>query len=277
METGARAAALGGYTAVLAMPNTEPAIDCAATAQEVLALGRSAPAEVAVAGAITVGRAGKALAPMGELAGLGVRIFTDDGSGVQDGGLMRRALDYAKGLGVTLAQHCEDESLAAGGAMHEGSWSSRLGLPGHPRRGRGGHGRPRHPARAAHRRPGALPAPLDRRIGGPRPVGQGRGAAGHRRGRSPPHGADPRRGGGLRPGVQGEPAATHRRRRGGGRRRAVRRHHRRRGDRSRPPCAGVQGRAVRPGTARDARPRRRRSRSPGRSCRRGWAPSGSSR
>jgi dihydroorotase len=132
VETGARAAALGGYTAVLAMPNTEPAIDCAATAQEVLALGRSAPAEVAVAGAITVGRAGKALAPMGELAGLGVRIFTDDGSGVQDGGLMRRALDYAKGLGVTLAQHCEDESLAGGGAMHEGSWSSRLGLPGTP-------------------------------------------------------------------------------------------------------------------------------------------------
>ena len=132
VESGARAAALGGYTAVLAMPNTEPAIDCAATAQEVLALGRSAVAEVAVAGAITVGRAGKALAPMGELAGLGVRIFTDDGSGVQDGGLMRRALDYAKGLGVTLAQHCEDESLAAGGAMHEGSWSSRLGLPGTP-------------------------------------------------------------------------------------------------------------------------------------------------
>ncbi len=132
VETGARAAALGGYTAVLAMPNTEPAIDCAATAQEVLALGRSAPAEVAVAGAITVGRAGKALAPMGELAGLGVHIFTDDGSGVQDGGLMRRALDYAKGLDVTLAQHCEDESLAGGGAMHEGSWSSRLGLPGIP-------------------------------------------------------------------------------------------------------------------------------------------------
>jgi dihydroorotase len=132
IETGARAAALGGYTAVLAMPNTEPPIDCAGTAREVLALGRSAPAEVAVAGAITVGRAGKALAPMGELAGLGVRIFTDDGSGVQDGGLMRRALDYARGLGVTLAQHCEDESLAGGGAMHEGCWSSRLGLPGIP-------------------------------------------------------------------------------------------------------------------------------------------------
>ncbi len=132
VESGARAAALGGYTAVVAMPNTEPAIDSAGVARQVLELGRGAPAEVAVAGAITVGRAGQALAPMGELADLGVRLFTDDGAGVQDGGLMRRALDYAKGLGVTLAQHCEDDCLAQGGAMHEGSWSSRLGLPGMP-------------------------------------------------------------------------------------------------------------------------------------------------
>ncbi len=132
VETGARAAALGGFTAIVAMPNTEPAIDSAGVAREVLELGRPATAEVAVAGAITVGRAGKALAPMGELADLGVTLFTDDGAGVQDGGLMRRAFDYAKGLGVTLAQHCEDSCLAAGGCMHEGSWSSRLGLPGMP-------------------------------------------------------------------------------------------------------------------------------------------------
>jgi dihydroorotase len=132
VETGARAAALGGYTAIVAMPNTEPAIDSAGVAQEVLALGRHALAEVAVAGAITVGRSGKALAPLGELAELGVQIFTDDGAGVQDGALMRRALDYAKGLGITLAQHCEDECLSGGGAMHEGCWSSRLGLPGIP-------------------------------------------------------------------------------------------------------------------------------------------------
>jgi len=132
VETGARAAALGGYTAVVAMPNTEPPIDSAGVAREVLDLGRDCPAEVAVAGAITVGRAGTALAPMGELAALGVALFTDDGAGVQDGAVMRRALDYAKGLGVTLAQHCEDACLAAGGAMHEGSWSSRLGIPGMP-------------------------------------------------------------------------------------------------------------------------------------------------
>ncbi|HVB91748.1 MAG TPA: dihydroorotase [Acidimicrobiales bacterium] len=132
VESGTRAAALGGYTAVVAMPNTEPAIDSAGVARDVLALGRDALAEVAVAGAITVGRAGSALAPLGELAALGVHLFTDDGTGVQDGALMRRALDYARGLGVTLAQHCEDECLAGGGAMHEGCWSSRLGLPGIP-------------------------------------------------------------------------------------------------------------------------------------------------
>ncbi|HEY1734087.1 MAG TPA: amidohydrolase family protein, partial [Acidimicrobiales bacterium] len=137
VETGTRAAALGGYTAVVAMPNTEPTIDSAGVAREVLELGRTATAEVAVAGAITVGRAGERLAPMAELAALGVRLFTDDGAGVQDGGLMRRALDYAAGLRaqgtpVVLAQHCEDERLAGGGSMHEGAWSSRLGIPGIP-------------------------------------------------------------------------------------------------------------------------------------------------
>jgi dihydroorotase len=132
VETGSRAAALGGYTAVVAMPNTEPPIDSAAVARQVLELGTTALCEVAVAGAITVGRAGKLLAPMAEMAALGVRLFTDDGNGVQDARLMRRAFEYASALGVTLAQHCEDDSLAAGGHMHEGEWSSRLGIPGIP-------------------------------------------------------------------------------------------------------------------------------------------------
>ncbi|HVM65200.1 MAG TPA: dihydroorotase [Acidimicrobiales bacterium] len=132
VETGSRAAARGGYTAVVAMPNTDPPIDSAAVARQVLELGRQALCDVAVAGAITVGREGTHLAPMAELAELGVRIFTDDGSGVQDARLMRRALQYALALGVTLAQHCEDESLAAGGQMHEGAWSSKLGMPGIP-------------------------------------------------------------------------------------------------------------------------------------------------
>jgi len=132
VESGSRAAALGGYTAVVAMPNTEPAIDSAAVARDVLALGETALTEIAVAGAITVGRRGERLVPMAELAALGVRLFTDDGRGVQHAGLMRRALEYASGLGVVLAQHCEDEQLAAGGHMNEGAWSSRLGIAGMP-------------------------------------------------------------------------------------------------------------------------------------------------
>jgi len=132
IETGSRAAALGGYSAVLAMPNTTPTIDSAAVVREVLELGRGAAVDVHVAGAITVDRAGDALAPMAEMASLGVRIFTDDGSGVQDDRLMRRALEYASGLGVTLAQHCEVTALSEGTCMHEGEWSARLGLPGQP-------------------------------------------------------------------------------------------------------------------------------------------------
>ena len=132
IETGARAAAVGGYTCVLAMPNTNPAVDSAAVAHEVLELGRRAPCDVRTSAAITIGRAGEQLAPMAELAALGVRVFTDDGTGVQDNRLMRRAMEYASGLGVTLAQHCEDDALCGGGHMHEGEWSSRLGLAGQP-------------------------------------------------------------------------------------------------------------------------------------------------
>jgi dihydroorotase len=133
VETGSRAAALGGFTCVVAMPNTEPAIDCAAVVREVLELGRRARlCDVRASGAITVGRAGAQLAPMGEMADLGVRLFTDDGAGVQDNRLMRRALEYASGLGVTLAQHCEDDALSQGGHMNEGEVSSLLGIPGIP-------------------------------------------------------------------------------------------------------------------------------------------------
>jgi dihydroorotase len=132
VDSASRAAALGGYTAVVAMPNTEPTIDSAAVVRQVLDLGATACCEVAVAGAITVGRGGTQLAPLAEMAALGVRIFTDDGTGVQDARLMRRALEYASSLGVILAQHCEDASLSAGGHMHEGEWSSRLGIPGQP-------------------------------------------------------------------------------------------------------------------------------------------------
>lgn len=132
VETGARGAALGGYTAILAMPNTTPAIDSAAVVQQVLELGRTAPCDVHTSGAITIDRAGEQLAPMAEMAALGVRLFTDDGAGVQSNLLMRRAMEYATGLGVVLAQHCEDDALCGGGHMHEGEWSARLGIPGQP-------------------------------------------------------------------------------------------------------------------------------------------------
>jgi len=132
VETGARAAALGGYTAIVAMPNTDPPLDSAAAVREVLELGVGALCQIRVAGAITQGRKGERLAPLAEMAALGVRLFTDDGTGLQDNRLMRRALEYSSDLNVTLAQHCEDAQLAAGGHMHEGEWSSRLGIPGVP-------------------------------------------------------------------------------------------------------------------------------------------------
>ncbi len=138
IETGSRAAALGGFTAVVAMPNTNPCMDTAAVINEVLAHGRGALCEIKPSAAITVGRLGETLAPMGELVDLGVRMFTDDGTGVQDDQLMRRALEYASGIDpgdgtqLVLSQHCEVNALSQGGVMHEGAWSAKLGLPGQP-------------------------------------------------------------------------------------------------------------------------------------------------
>ena len=139
VETGARGAAVGGFTAVVAMPNTEPPIDCAAVVREVQDLSAGACCDVYPSASITVGRRGTDLVPMAELVRLGVRIFTDDGDGVQDALVMRRALEYAAGLdhltggrSVVVAQHCEIAELSAGGHMHEGAWSSRLGLGGQP-------------------------------------------------------------------------------------------------------------------------------------------------
>ena len=133
IETGSRAAALGGFTAVVAMPNTDPAQDSVAVVEFVREQGRRAGlCEVLPSGCITVGRAGERLAPFGELAAAGVHLFTDDGNGVQDPLLMRRALEYAGPLGIVLAQHCEVSALTKGAVMHEGSCCSRLGLPGWP-------------------------------------------------------------------------------------------------------------------------------------------------
>ena len=133
IDSGARAAARGGFTAVVAMPNTQPPLDDAAVVAAVLARGAGSACEVVSSSCITKGRAGAELAPMGEMHALGVRIFTDDGNCVADAGVMRRALEYARSLpGAVVAQHAEDPGLARGGHMHEGAWSSRLGIPGRP-------------------------------------------------------------------------------------------------------------------------------------------------
>jgi dihydroorotase len=133
IETGSRAGALGGYTAVVAMPNTNPAQDNVPTIEFVRLQGqRAGLLEVIPSGCITVAREGKALAPMAELAKAGVRLFTDDGSGVQDPLLMRRAMEYSKELNVVLGQHCEVSSLTQGAVMHECGCSSDLGVPGWP-------------------------------------------------------------------------------------------------------------------------------------------------
>ena len=132
IETGSRAAALGGFTAVIAMPNTEPPQDDPIIISAVKARAQTALCDVYPAGAITKQREGLELAPMGEMHSLGVRIFTDDGACVASAGVMRSALQYARSLpGAIVAQHAEDETLATG-HMHEGEWSSRLGIPGRP-------------------------------------------------------------------------------------------------------------------------------------------------
>ena len=133
IESGCRAAAAGGYTAIAAMANTEPVADNAAVIQEVRALARQAGlCEVHPVGAITRGLAGEELAEIGEMAGIGVRLFSDDGHCVPDSRQLRMALEYAKAFDVVIAEHCEDASLAAGAQMHEGLMSATLGLAGAP-------------------------------------------------------------------------------------------------------------------------------------------------
>lgn len=133
IASGSAAGVAGGYTALLAMPNTNPAVDSPEVVRYVQELAREqALLDVFLAGTITKGRRGESLTEMSKLAELGVKMFTDDGAGVQNAQLMRRALEYAKGIGVALAQHCEDSALANGGVMNEGAVSSVLGVRGMP-------------------------------------------------------------------------------------------------------------------------------------------------
>lgn len=134
IASGSHAAAAGGFTAVVAMPNTEPATDAGHLARYVFDRGRQVGlVDVIPAGAISVGRAGERLAHLDELWDAGVRVFSDDGDTVADAGLLRRAMEYLAERGGVISQHCIDPGLAAGGHMHEGSVSSRLGMSAVPR------------------------------------------------------------------------------------------------------------------------------------------------
>jgi len=133
IETGTRAAVRGGFTAVACMPNTDPAMDSEASIRYILEQSRSTGyCRVLPVAAITRGRAGEALCDLGGLAEAGAVAFSDDGSSVEDPGLMRRALEYARMLDVPVAVHCEDARLSAGGVMNEGTVSTLLGLKGYP-------------------------------------------------------------------------------------------------------------------------------------------------
>ena len=135
VETGSRAAAVGGYTAVCAMANTSPVADTAGVVEQVWRLGREAGlVDVQPIGAVTMGLAGRQLAELGAMAAsaAAVRIFSDDGHCVADPRLMRRALEYVKAFDGIIAQHAEEPRLTEGAQMHEGEVATRLGLTGWP-------------------------------------------------------------------------------------------------------------------------------------------------
>ncbi|MGH9464437.1 MAG: dihydroorotase, partial [Thermoanaerobaculia bacterium] len=133
VASGTRAAAAGGFTAVACMPNTLPVNDSRSVTEHILAEARRHGfARVYPVGAVSKGLEGKELAEFGDLVAAGAVAVSDDGRPVADGELMRRALLYAQHFRIAVLQHAQDLSLSAGGVMHEGVWSTRLGLPGIP-------------------------------------------------------------------------------------------------------------------------------------------------
>ena len=133
IETGSRAAAAGGFTSVVCMPNTAPVADTAGTIQQIKdSILRTACIKVYPTGCITVGMKGQALAPIGSLKRAGVIAITDDGDCVQSNELMRRACEYAKMFDLPIMDHCQDHSMTVGAVMNEGVVSTRLGLRGWP-------------------------------------------------------------------------------------------------------------------------------------------------
>ena len=133
IATGAAAAVAGGWTSVCAMPNTDPINDSPAVTRFIIEQGnRAGLANVFPIGSITKGSEGRELAEMGEMQKAGIVAVSDDGRPVPSAGMMRRAMEYARGFNLPVVDHCEDRSLAAGGVMHEGRWSLLLGLKGMP-------------------------------------------------------------------------------------------------------------------------------------------------
>ena len=133
VATGASAAVAGGWTSICAMPNTDPVNDNPAVTRFIVEQGQAAKlANVFPIGAVTKGSGGKELAEMGEMKNAGIVAVSDDGRPVPNSGMMRRAMEYARGLDLPLVDHCQDQSLSAGGVMHEGRWSLILGLRGMP-------------------------------------------------------------------------------------------------------------------------------------------------
>jgi dihydroorotase len=130
--TGSQAAAAGGFTSVVCMPNTSPVADNAGTIQLINAAAANAPVHVYATGCITVGMKGQQLAPHGSLKKAGVVALTDDGLCVQSNELMHRAVEYAKMFDLTILDHCQDESMTDKAVMNEGVMSTRLGLKGWP-------------------------------------------------------------------------------------------------------------------------------------------------
>src|SRR5215210_2876655 len=133
IQTGAAAAAAGGWTSVCTMPNTDPVNDSPAVTLFVIEQAeRARMSNVFPIGSITKGSNGAELSEMGEMKQAGIVAVSDDGRPVPSAGMMRRAMEYARGFDLTVVDHCEDRTLAAGGVMHEGHWSLRLGLSGIP-------------------------------------------------------------------------------------------------------------------------------------------------
>ena len=258
VASGTRAAARGGFTAVLAMANTSPVTDTAEAAEHLVQLAaREASAQVVPVGAVSKGLAGTELAELGLMArsSAGVRVFSDDGQCVADTRLMRRALEYVRAFDGVVAQHAQDPQLAGPDACcHEGEISGRLGLPGWPRVAESSIvARDVQLAGLTHSRVHVCHVSTAATVEVLRWAKQ--------RGLPVTAEVTPHHlmlttdeVAGLRPDLQGQPAAAARRGRAGRTRRAGRRHHRRRGHRPCPARPARQGARLRRGGVRHGRP-----------------------